>query len=142
MKQYQQELFPYAYNILGSAEDAKDAIQDVLGRYLSSDRAGIENEKAYLVKSVINQSINLKNKRKVLSTGEVWLPEPVATEQADSALHSKDIISYSMLVLLEQLNPKERAVFHPERSLFLRTRRDCRSTRLHGRTVAQIAQPG
>lgn len=111
MKQYQQELFPYAYNILGSAEDAKDAIQDVLGRYLSSNRAGIENEKAYLVKSVINQSINLKNKRKVLSTGEVWLPEPVATEQADSALHSKDIISYSMLVLLEQLNPKERAVF-------------------------------
>ncbi|WP_295129091.1 sigma-70 family RNA polymerase sigma factor [uncultured Chitinophaga sp.] len=111
MRNYQQELFPYAYNILGSAEDAKDAIQDVLGNYVAAARSDIENEKGYLVKAVINQSINLKNKRKAVSTEEVWLPEPVATEQADSGLHSRDIVSYSMLVLLEQLNAKERAVF-------------------------------
>ncbi|UYQ91245.1 sigma-70 family RNA polymerase sigma factor [Chitinophaga horti] len=108
---YQQELFPYAYNILGSAEDARDAIQDVLGHYVAVDRSHIENEKGYLVKAVINQSINLKAKRRVLSTEEVWLPEPIATEQADSSLHTRDIVSYSMLVLLEQLNPRERAVF-------------------------------
>jgi RNA polymerase sigma-70 factor (ECF subfamily) len=111
VKDYQQILFPYAYNILGSAEDAKDAIQDVLSNYVATPREGVENEKNYLIKSVINHSINLRNRRKKLSYGEVWLPEPVATELADTNINLKDIVSYSLLILLEQLNPKERAVF-------------------------------
>ena len=111
MKDYQQILFPYAYNILGSAEDAKDAIQDVLSNYVATPREGVENEKNYLIKSVINHSINLRNRRKKVSYGEVWLPEPVATELADTNINLKDIVSYSLLILLEQLNPKERAVF-------------------------------
>ena len=35
LKDYQHMLFPYAYNILGTAEDAKDAIQDVLYNFLA-----------------------------------------------------------------------------------------------------------
>ncbi|PSL32069.1 sigma-70 family RNA polymerase sigma factor [Chitinophaga ginsengisoli] len=112
LQDYQRTLFPYAYNILGSVEDAKDTIQDVLSNYISTQREGIENEKAYLVRSVINQSINAKNKRKTVNYEEVWLPEPVATgEEADKALHLQDIGSYTMLILMEALNPKERAVF-------------------------------
>ena len=112
LQDYQHTLFPYAYNILGSVEDAKDTIQDVLSNYISTPREGIENEKAYLVRSVINQSINAKNKRKTVNYEEVWLPEPVATgEEADKALHLRDIGSYTMLLLMEALNPKERAVF-------------------------------
>ncbi|MVT10503.1 sigma factor-like helix-turn-helix DNA-binding protein [Chitinophaga tropicalis] len=111
MKDYQQVLFPYAYNILGSAEDARDAVQDVLSNYFSADRQGIENETGYLVKSVIHQSINIKNKKKAVPYDPVWLPEPIATEEADQDMHLRDIGSYSMLILLEQLNPKERAVF-------------------------------
>jgi RNA polymerase sigma-70 factor (ECF subfamily) len=111
VKDYQHILFPYAYNILGSAEDAKDAIQDVLSNYVATPREGVENEKNYLIKSVINHSINLRNRRKKVSYGEVWLPEPVATEMADTNINLKDIVSYSLLILLEQLNPKERAVF-------------------------------
>lgn len=111
MKDYQNILFPYAYNILGSAEDAKDAVQEVLANYISSPREGIENEKGYLTKSVINRSINIKNKRKKLRYEDVWLPEPFATEEADANINLRDIVSYSLLVLLEQLNPKERAVF-------------------------------
>lgn len=111
MKDYQDILFPYAYNILGSAEDARDAIQDVLYNYVSVKKEEIDNEKNYLIRSVINQSINIRNKRKKISYGDVWLPEPVATEGADTNINLKDIVSYSLLVLLEQLNPKERAVF-------------------------------
>jgi len=111
LKDYQYTLFPYAYNILGSVEDAKDTIQDVLSNYVTANREGIENEKAYLVRSVINQSINAKNKRKTVNYEDVWLPEPVATEEADKALHLRDIGSYTMLILMEELNPKERAVF-------------------------------
>lgn len=111
MKDYQQTLFPYAYNILGSAEDARDAVQDVLSNYFSANRKDIENETGYLVKSVIHQSINIKNKKKAIPYDPVWLPEPVATEEADTEMHLRDIGSYSMMILLEQLNPKERAVF-------------------------------
>lgn len=111
VKDYQHILFPYAYNILGSAEDAKDAIQDVLYNYLAANKEHIENEKNYLIKSVINQSINIRQKRTQVKLGDVWLPEPIATERADTNLNLNDIVSYSMLILLEQLNPKERAVF-------------------------------
>ena len=40
-----------------------------------------------------------------------WLPEPVATEKADAEINSKETLSYSLMVLLEKLNAKQRAVF-------------------------------
>lgn len=111
MENYQQVLFPYAYNILGTAEDAKDAIQDVLYKFLTAGKEDIEDPKNYLIRSVINQSITIKNKRKKLQLGDMWLPEPVDTEEADTNIKLNEIVSYSLLILLEQLNAKERAVF-------------------------------
>lgn len=111
MKNYNNKLFPYAYNILGSSEDAKDAIQDVLMKYLSIEKEDIENEIGYLIKAVINQSINLKKKRSKITTNKVWLPEPISTENADDNIVKEEILSYSILVLLEKLTAKERAVF-------------------------------
>lgn len=111
MTDYSKILFPYAYNILGSAEDARDAVQDVLMKHHAEPREGIANEKAYLVKSVINHAINRKSRQRPTVPEEPWLPEPIATETADSGLYLKDILSYSLLVLLEKLNAQERAVF-------------------------------
>lgn len=111
MTDYSGQLFPYAYNILGSAEDARDAVQDVLEKHYAQAREGIENEKAYLIRSVINRAINLKTRRQHTALPGVWLPEPIATESADAAVYLKDILSYSLLVLLERLNAQERAVF-------------------------------
>ena len=111
MEDYQNKLFPYAYNILGSSDDAKDAVQDVLANFVSSQKKDIENIIGYLIKGVINQSINIKNRKKKITSDKIWLPEPVATENADSDLKRQEVISYSMLVLLEKLNARERAVF-------------------------------
>ena len=111
MKNSHDILFPYAYNILGSAEDAKDVIQDALVKYLSIDKKHIKNEIGYLVKSVVNQAINLKKKRSRAITSEVWLPEPISTDNADSNINKEEILSYSMLALIEKLTAKERAVF-------------------------------
>ncbi len=111
MKDYPSILFPYAYNILGSAEDARDAVQDILYKWFSGEIKDVGNEKAYLIKAVINQSINLKEKKKKIRYGDGWLPEPIATEETDKAVQLNDIASYSLLILLEKLNPKERAVF-------------------------------
>lgn len=108
---YQKKLFPYAYNILGSADDAKDAIQDVITKYISTSKHGIENEIGYLIKAVINQSINIKKRNQKVNKNTMWLPEPIATEKTDTEIQRSEIISYSILVLLENLKPKERAVF-------------------------------
>lgn len=106
-------LISYAYNILGSVEEAKDVAQDVLLERHKSNSDKIENEKAYLVRAAINRAINVKNRRKRMLSGYpgVWLPEPVATERADYDLHQKDILSYSLMILLEKLDARQRAVF-------------------------------
>jgi RNA polymerase sigma factor (sigma-70 family) len=111
LNNYQSKLFPYAYNILGDSDDAHDAIQDVVLKYTSLNKEVVDNELNYLIRGVINQSINIKKRNKKNVGDTVWLPEPVATERADANIKKNEIISYSMLVLLEYLNPKERAVF-------------------------------
>lgn len=110
-----QRLRTFAYNILGSYEDAKDVVQDVLVKQLEHPvEEPIANPKAYLTKSVINQAISIKKRNsKIVREAYIgaWLPEPVSNETADGALLSKEILQYSVLVLMEKLSPKERAVF-------------------------------
>jgi len=105
-------LITYAYNITGSYEDAKDIVQDAYLKFMPIEE-NIENKKAYLIRTVVNLSINFKNRQKKLlfEYPGAWLPEPVATEKADTEINSKETLSYSLMVLLEKLNAKQRAVF-------------------------------
>jgi len=150
MQDHSQILFPYAYNILGTAEDARDIVQDVLTKYYAESRDGIDNEKAYLIKSVINHAINTKTRRRRTVQPDYWLPEPVATESADANVHLKDILSYSLLVLLEKLNARERAVFilkesfdyaHDEIAGFLSITEEL-SRKLLSRAKTKLFKPG
>lgn len=102
----------YAYNICGSVEDAEDVVQDVLLKFLDLDQH-IEDPKSYLIRMVINRAINQKKKLKkqVLDYPGEWLPEPMATESADEGINRKELLTYSLMVLLEKLNPRQRAVF-------------------------------
>lgn len=111
MEDYQNKLFPYAYNIMGTVEDAKDVVQDVVSKFLSTDLSDIRNNQGYLVKSVVNHAINTKKRNQKLVGDSLWLPEPIATDRTDTNINREEIISYSLLVLLENLSPKERAVF-------------------------------
>lgn len=106
-------LITYAYNIIGSCEDAKDIVQDAYLKFSTMDTSAVEDKRAYIIRTVINLSINFKNRQKKLLEhykGE-WLPEPIATEHADAPINRKEILSYSLMVLLEKLNAKQRAVF-------------------------------
>lgn len=105
-------LTTYAYNILGSIEDARDVVQDAFLKFMTVQK-DIEDKKAYLIRTVINLSINAKKKlqRTLASYPGEWLPEPIDTEQPDTAIRRKEVLSYSLMVLLEKLNPKQRAVF-------------------------------
>jgi len=106
-----KKLFSYAYNILGNIDDSKDVIQDVLIKFNEKDISLISNKNAYLVKAVINQSINLKKKNDRERQQKITLPEPLVTNQGENKIELDEILDYSMLVLLDTLNTKERAVF-------------------------------
>lgn len=107
-------LITYAYNILGSIHEAQDTVQDAYLKFMQVNRDGIEDQKAYLIRMVINLAINQKKRqRKIVASSYPgqWLPEPVATETADTGIIRKEVLSYSLMVLLERLNPRQRAVF-------------------------------
>jgi len=106
-----RKLLTYAYNIIGSYEDAKDIVQDVMEKYIHLDKSRIENELQYLTRMVINHSINFKNKFSRHAEYGVWLPEPVSLETAEAHLLREHVARYALLVLLEALNAKERAVY-------------------------------
>ncbi|HEY0742157.1 MAG TPA: sigma-70 family RNA polymerase sigma factor [Chryseosolibacter sp.] len=113
MEELRHSLILYAYNILGSYEEAKDVVQDVYLKMTQVDQSMIRDQKLYLIRMTINLAIDQKRrqqKQRDNYPGQ-WLPEPIATESADSSLHRKEILSYSLMILLEKLDPKQRAVF-------------------------------
>jgi RNA polymerase sigma-70 factor (ECF subfamily) len=111
LKTLNKKLFPYAYNILGNIDDSQDVIQDVLIKFNEKEVSAISNQNAYLIKSVINQAINLKKKNDRERQQKITLPEPIVTNQGENKIELDEILNYSMLVLLDTLNTKERAVF-------------------------------
>lgn len=60
-------------------------------RYLAGPPKEIDNEKNYLIKGVINQSINIRKKKQRNAGNPMWLPEPIATENKTTAMTNKNI---------------------------------------------------
>lgn len=104
-----RKLLPYAYNILGSIDDSQDVLQNILIKV--QGKKDIKNEQAYLIRAVINESINFKKRRDKSIQQNVWLPEPFVTNDGEQNIETKEILHYSMLVLMESLKINERAVF-------------------------------
>lgn len=112
---YKGLLFSLAYQMTGSAADAEDIVQDVFVKAHQVQLEQLADPKAYLCKMTTNRCLDLlksARKKRELYTGP-WLPEPINTPVSDAAesVIQKDLLSYAMLVLLEQLSETERAVF-------------------------------
>ncbi|HCN47538.1 MAG TPA: RNA polymerase subunit sigma-70 [Chryseobacterium sp.] len=111
MQENYGRLLTYAYNITGSYEDSQDLVQDVIEKYISLDKSEIINETNFLIKSTINHAINFRNRHsKKMVYGE-WLPEPLSFDNAENKLIREQTARYTLLVLLEKLNARERAVY-------------------------------
>jgi RNA polymerase sigma-70 factor (ECF subfamily) len=107
-------LFTVAYEMLGSAADAEDVVQETWLRWSRVDQAEIEAPRAYLVRIVTRQALNRLRtlaRRREDYVGE-WLPEPLLTspDVADDVEFAESV-SIAMLTVLETLAPAERAVF-------------------------------
>jgi RNA polymerase sigma-70 factor (ECF subfamily) len=111
---YRGLLFTVAYEMLGSAADAEDVVQETWLRWANVDQSEVRHPRAYLVRIVTRQALNRLRKVSRLREEYVgeWLPEPLLTspdvaEDAELAVN----VSIAMLTVLETLRPAERAVF-------------------------------
>lgn len=110
-------LFTVAYEMLGSAADAEDVVQETWLRWDAigeGGRAEVRDPRAYLVRMVTRKAldrIRANARRREDYVGE-WLPEPLLTApDVAEDVELADSISYAMLTVLETLTPTERAVF-------------------------------
>jgi len=107
-------LFTIAYEILGSAADAEDVLQETWLRWVDVELDHVRDHRAYLIRITTRQSINrlrtLKRRREAY-VGP-WLPEPLLTapDVAEDVELAEDL-SMALMLVLETLSPTERAVF-------------------------------
>ncbi|EFG75223.1 RNA polymerase sigma-70 factor, TIGR02957 family [Mycobacterium parascrofulaceum ATCC BAA-614] len=108
-------LFTIAYEMLGSATEADDVLQDSYLRWAAVDLSTVRDTKSYLAQLVTRQALNALRagaRRREEYVGP-WLPEPLLLDEHDASTDVvlAESISMAMLVLLETLSPDERAVF-------------------------------
>jgi RNA polymerase sigma-70 factor (ECF subfamily) len=107
-------LFTVAYEMLGSAADAEDVLQESWLRWAAVDRGTVQEPRAYLVRIVTRQALNhlrTVSRRREDYVGE-WLPEPLLTSpDVAEDVELAENLSIAMLTVLETLGPAERAVF-------------------------------
>lgn len=108
-------LFTIAYEILGSASESDDVLQDSYLRWAEVDLSTVRDTKSYLARLVTRQALNTLRadaRRREDYVGP-WLPEPLLLDEQDPSADMvlAESVSMAMLVLLETLSPDERAVF-------------------------------
>ncbi|MBJ6759162.1 RNA polymerase sigma-70 factor [Myxococcaceae bacterium JPH2] len=110
-------LFTVAYEMLGSAADAEDVVQEAWLRWADIGEAGraeVREPRIYLVRIVTRQALNRLRtlaRRKEDYVGE-WLPEPLLTSpDVSEDIELAESVSIAMLTVLETLTPAERVVF-------------------------------
>jgi RNA polymerase sigma-70 factor (TIGR02957 family) len=107
-------LFTVAYEMLGSAADAEDVVQETWLRWVGVEQEEVRDPRAFLVRVVTRQALDRMRKvsrQRETYVGE-WLPEPLLTtpDVADD-VELAESVSVAMLTVLETLGPAERAIF-------------------------------
>lgn len=108
-------LFTIAYEILGTATESDDVLQESYLRWAEVDLSTVQDTKAYLAQLVTRQALNARraqSRRREEYVGP-WLPEPLLLDSSDPSADVvlAESVSMAMMVVLETLTPDERAVF-------------------------------
>jgi RNA polymerase sigma-70 factor (ECF subfamily) len=116
---YRPYLFAIAYRMLGSAMDAEDMVQETYLRYRATPPESVRSPKAFLttiLSRLCMDQLHLARRQRETYLGP-WLPEPVLDADGLQApdperrVDAEESVSLAFLVLLEQLQPMERAAF-------------------------------
>ncbi len=109
-------LFQIAYRMMGTVSDAEDALQDVFVRLRTGELQVVRAPRSYLTRAIVRRCLDQwksARHRREQYVGP-WLPEPLtAIEGGDPSRRQElaDSVSVAFLIVLESLNPVERAVF-------------------------------
>ncbi|MGW0482302.1 RNA polymerase sigma-70 factor [Nonomuraea sp. NPDC003214] len=107
-------LFTVAYEMLGSAADAEDVLQETWLRWMRIDLEQVRDERAYLVRITTRRALDrlrTLKRRKEAYVGP-WLPEPLlTTPDVAEDVELAESLSMALMLVLETLSPTERAVF-------------------------------
>ncbi|MEU0788745.1 RNA polymerase sigma-70 factor [Amycolatopsis sp. NPDC005961] len=107
-------LFTVAYEMLGSAADAEDVLQETWLRWADIDLGQVRDQRAYLVRITTRLSLNRLRtvKRRREAYVGPWLPEPLLTApDVAEDVELAESVSMALMLVLETLTPTERAVF-------------------------------
>src|SRR3954468_15911000 len=114
---HRSHLRAVAYRMLGSVNDADDAVQEAWLRLNRSDTSTVENLGGWLPTVVARVSLDMLRSRTARREQPVGthLPQPIVSRDDDvdpeqEALRA-DSVSLALLVVLETLNPAERLAF-------------------------------
>lgn len=123
-ERHRDHLTGVAYRMLGTLEDAEDAVQETYLRYTRTADAGIRDLRAWLTTTIARICLDELGSARARRESYVgpWLPEPVVGAAhglgpAPLGLDPQDrvtldeSVSMAMLVLLESLSPAERTAF-------------------------------
>lgn len=110
-------LFTVAYEMLGSAAEAEDVVQETWIRWdaIGAEARGeVRDPRAFLVRMTTRKALDqlrANARRREQYVGE-WLPEPLLTApDVAEDVELAESVSFAMLTVLETLTPVERAVF-------------------------------
>lgn len=107
-------LFTVAYEMLGSAADAEDVLQETWLRWVKVDGDEVREPRAYLVRIATRLALNRLRSAQHRRESYVgpWLPEPLlTTPDVAEDVELAESVSMALMVVLETLGPTERAVF-------------------------------
>ncbi|MFJ8935037.1 RNA polymerase sigma-70 factor [Streptomyces sp. NPDC102365] len=107
-------LFTVAYEVLGSAADAEDVLQETWLQWVKADQDQVRDQRALLVRITTRQALNrlrtIKRRREAYVGS--WLPEPLlTTPDVAQDIELAESVSMALMLVLETLSPTERAVF-------------------------------
>ncbi|MDQ1040377.1 RNA polymerase sigma-70 factor (ECF subfamily) [Streptomyces sp. V3I8] len=108
------QLFGIAYRMLGSAAEAEDVCQETWVRWQNADRSVIVEPAAFLATVATRLAINTARSARVRREAYVgpWLPEPIDTgPDPQVGAERAEAVEMAVLLLLEKLNPVERAAY-------------------------------
>src|SRR6266516_4520596 len=117
-REHHRLLLDVAYRMLGSINDAEDAVQEAFARLMRVDLEEIDDVRGWLV--VVVTRLCLDQLRSARARREAyigpWLPEPLVEipgEEPDPAdrVTLDDSVRMALLVVLERLTPPGRAAF-------------------------------
>lgn len=118
-QEHGRHLRALAYRMLGSRADAQDIVQDAWMRWNEVDPTAVENDRAFLSRTVTNlclDRIGSASSRREHYVG-MWLPEPLVDDAQDWSPDPQDAtefaqdVSVAFMLTLERLGPVERAAF-------------------------------